>query len=45
MFLAFPSLLPRWGFWGTMAASVVITVVCFWLFAIVVKKFGIELLP
>ncbi len=45
MFLAFPSLLPRWGFWGTMAASVVITLVCFWLFAIVVKRFGIDLLP
>jgi len=45
MFLAFPSLLPRWGFWGTMAASVVITIISFWLFAIVVKRFGIELLP
>ena len=45
MFLAFPSLLPRCGFWGTMAASVVITIVCFWLFAIAVKRFGIELLP
>lgn len=44
MFLAFPWLLPRIGFWPTLAASVVITVVCFVLFALVVKRFGIELL-
>ena len=45
MFLAFPYLLPRLGFWATMATSVAITVACFWLFAIVVRHFGIELLP
>jgi uncharacterized membrane protein (GlpM family) len=44
MFLAFPWLLPRIGFWPTLAASVVITVVCFLLFALAVKRFGIELL-
>lgn len=44
MFLAFPWLLPRIGFWPTLVASVVITVVCFALFALVVKRFGIELL-
>lgn len=44
MFLAFPWLLPRIGFWPTLAASVVITVVCFGLFALLVKRFGIELL-
>lgn len=44
MFLAFPFLLPRIGFWPTMGASVVITLVCFVLFALVVKRFGIELL-
>lgn len=44
MFLAFPWLLPRIGFWPTLAASVVITGVCFSLFALVVKRFGIELL-
>lgn len=44
MFLAFPWLLPRIGFWPTLAASVVITVVCFALFALVVKRFGIELI-
>ena len=44
MFLAFPVLLPRLGFWSTLLASVVITIVCFWLFAILVRRFGIELL-
>ena len=44
MFLAFPALLPRLGFWSTLLASVVITIVCFWLFAILVRRFGIELL-
>ncbi|HJW57944.1 MAG TPA: DUF3147 family protein [Burkholderiaceae bacterium] len=45
MFLAFPVLLPRIGFWLTMLASVGITVVCFAVFAVMVRQFGIELLP
>lgn len=44
MFLAFPWLLPRIGFWPTLAACVVITVICFGIFALAVKRFGIELL-
>lgn len=44
MFLAFPVLLPKIGFWPTMLASAVITVVCFGLFTLVVRRFGIELL-
>ena len=44
MFLAFPVLLPRLGFWLTLLACVAITVVCFWLFAQLVRRFGIELL-
>lgn len=44
MFLAFPALLSRLGFWPALAASVVITVVCFGLFALVMKRFGIVLL-
>lgn len=44
MFLAFPWLLPRIGFWGTLGASSVITVACFWLFALAVRRFGIVLL-
>ncbi len=44
MFLAFPALYPRLGFWPTMGASVVITLVCFVVFAWVIKGFGIELI-
>ena len=33
MFLAFPALLPRLGFWPTMLACVGITVICFGVFA------------
>lgn len=43
MFLAFPWLLGRLGFLGAMGASVVLTVVCFAVFAAVVKKAGIQL--
>lgn len=44
MFLCFPALLPHLGFWSTMLASVIITGVCFALFAVVGRHFGIELL-
>ena len=45
MFLAFPVLLPRIGFWLTMLASIGLTVACFGLFALLVRQFGIQLLP
>jgi uncharacterized membrane protein (GlpM family) len=44
MFAAFPFLLQRLGFWPTMLASALITVVCFGVFAVVMKRFGVELL-
>ncbi|MEE9099141.1 MULTISPECIES: DUF3147 family protein [Pseudomonas] len=44
MFLAFPLLLPRLGFWPTLIACIVITMACFGLFALFVRRFGIELL-
>lgn len=44
MFLLFPYLLPRIGFWLTVGASIVVTVACFGLFAILMKHFGVELL-
>lgn len=44
MFLVFPALLPRLGFWPTLLACVGITVVCFGVFASLVRRFGIELL-
>ncbi|WP_426103668.1 DUF3147 family protein [Massilia sp. TSP1-1-2] len=45
MFLAFPVLLPRLGFWLTLIASVGITACCFVAFAVVMRQFGVELLP
>ena len=44
MFLVFPVLLPRIGFWPALLVSVVITAVCFGRFALVLRRFGIELL-
>jgi F0F1-type ATP synthase assembly protein I len=44
MFLVFPWLLPRLGFWPTLLACVLLTVACFVPFALLVRRFGIELL-
>lgn len=44
MFLAFPWLLRRLSFWWTLSACAVITIICFGVFAFVVKRFGITLL-
>lgn len=44
MFLAFPFLLPKLGFWWTLGASVGITLLSFWVFALVVRRFGVALL-
>jgi len=44
MFLAFPVLLPRLGFWPTLLACVILTGVCFGLFALGVRRFGLQLL-
>jgi hypothetical protein len=44
MFLVFPVLLPRIGFWPTLLACMMISVICFWLFALVLRRFGVELL-
>lgn len=37
MFLAFPALLARLGFWPALAVSIVLTIVCFVIFAVLVK--------
>ena len=44
MFLAFPLLFPRFGFWTTLATCIFLTIVCFGLFAWLVKHFGVALL-
>lgn len=44
MFLVFPALLSRLGFWPTLAACCVITVACFALLVLVGRRYGLELL-
>jgi type VI protein secretion system component VasF len=44
MFLVFPVLLPRIGFWPTLLACVVMTVVLFAGFGVVMRRFGVDLL-
>jgi uncharacterized membrane protein (GlpM family) len=44
MFLVFPSLLAKFGFWGAMGSSVLLTVVCFGGFAYLVRSIGVDLL-
>lgn len=45
MFLLFPFLLPRLGFWPTLGVSGAITFACFGIAVIVLRPFGIQLLP
>lgn len=44
MFLAFPMLLPRLGFWLTLLACVCISTGCFVVFAWILRRYGIELM-
>lgn len=44
MFIAFPFLLKHFNFWMTLVICILITVICFVLFAKLVKLVGIELL-
>ncbi len=44
MFLLFPFLLPKVGFWLTIVACVIVTILCFGIFSHLMKNFGIDLL-
>jgi F0F1-type ATP synthase assembly protein I len=44
MFLLFPYLLPKFGFWPTLIGCIVFTLVVFYVYAIALKQFGIDLL-
>ena len=44
MFLLFPWLIIRFGFWWAMGASAVVTILFFGLTASVMRQFGVELL-
>lgn len=46
MFLIFPWMLRNhWGFWPAMLANCVITIALFWLTVVVLRRFGIDLMP
>ena len=46
MFLIFPWMLRnQWGFWPALLANCVITIVLFWLTVVVLRRFGIDLMP
>lgn len=44
MFLVFPKIYDKYGFWQTLIISSVLTCIIFILFAVILKRFGIELL-
>jgi len=39
MFLLFPMLMQRYSFWLSLLISSLITVICFWLFSLLLKRF------
>ena len=45
MFLAFPPLLARFGFWPALAMCCAITALCFGILSLLSAKFGVSLLP
>lgn len=45
MFVLLPALLSRYGFWIALFASAVFAIISFGLFAYVMRRFGVELLP
>jgi hypothetical protein len=46
MFLIFPWMLRnQWGFWSALLANCVITIALFWLTVVVLRRFGIDLMP
>jgi len=44
MFIVFPWILNKLGFWGAMGVSALLTVICFTVMVIFLKPFGINLL-
>lgn len=46
MFLIFPWMLRQgWSFWPSLLANCAITIALFWLTVIIVRKFGMDLMP
>ncbi len=46
MFLIFPWMLRNhWGFWTALAANCAITIALFWITVVVLRRFGVDLMP
>lgn len=45
MFFIFPTLMQRYSFWVSLLISSIVTIICFWLFSLLLKQFRINLLP
>jgi len=43
LFLLFPYILPRLGFWLALGLSIMVTIIVFFIFVAFVKQFGVEL--
>lgn len=44
MFLAFPYLLPKFGFWPSIGLCVALTLICFFVLSQLLSQFGVELM-
>lgn len=44
MFLLFPWLISRFGFWAALGASAIVTIICFGILITVMRQFGVDLL-
>ena len=44
MFLLFPWLIGRFGFWWALGASALVTMACFGAMVVIMRQFGVELL-
>lgn len=46
MFLIFPWMLRSgWGFWSALVANCLITIILFWATVMILRRFGIDLMP
>jgi FtsH-binding integral membrane protein len=45
MFLVFPPLQARLGFWWALAVSCAVTALCFGILSLIARRFGVDLLP
>lgn len=44
MFLVFPYLMTKFNFWISLSIFIISTILIFWVYAIIMKRFGIDLI-